>query len=496
MVNENKLPNKPVVNTDDKQKPVDNKPANNKTEQKKVNAIHPIKDVLGKDDNVNFVKNVITVDSFDKWSYDAYPLQLVLDFGVPPKEIDYFRISSGNEQPFKVEFANDNIATGYSKGTSGELKHGINDIEVGKDVVARFARFEFTGNKKLDEDKNQKPDPLAIYFIQAGQGEIKKDAILPAPPDNRPVPPTPENTEPPKPTEGRLKDNGPDNEAGWGADYNKGAGKWKIVRMRDDAKLFKVVDSEGTNVADLFHTPESAQTFITWYQWKQGEKPEPTPEPGPEPTPGPKPEPTPVSGTDKYGVKLLKSDGKTITYDYEKDDRPGKDDGIRYNMENVGKWKQSEVTGYFMFTKDPVDDEISIKWSEMGHSGKNNVQCYDSGLEIKTGKARLRFENPHPEYSGNLGAGQGEPLPAGKWIGYKGTKTVESDGSVTITLYQDAGNNEGDKPANEWKETFKYNDKKYKRNGPHPELTLRVDDPKKQGQKNLREKWLSAALIE
>jgi hypothetical protein len=204
----------------------------------------------------------------------------------------------------------------------------------------------------------------------------------------------------------------------------------------------------------------------------------------------PPPPPVTGSGTDKYGTKLLISDGKEIQYDVKDNFR---DDGKRFDL-NVGDWAQSEATGYFRFTRDPVDDEVSIKWSEMSHSGSNDVNCYDSGVSIKDGKARLRFENPHPNYSNSLGSGQGSPLGT-KWIGYKGTKTVSGD-TVTIKLYQDTGNNEGlTNPANEWKEIFSYTDSKYKRTGAHPYVTLRIDDPAKEGQKNLEGRWISVAKI-
>ena len=65
----------------------------------------------------------------------------------------------------------------------------------------------------------------------------------------------------------------------------------------------------------------------------------------------------------------------------------------------------------------------------------------------------MRFENPHPNYSGNIGGGQGVPLKD-KFIGYKGIGLLNADGSVTVKLYQDAGNNEGNTPANEWKEVY------------------------------------------
>ena len=296
-------------------------------------------------------------------------------------------------------------------------------------------------------------------------------------PDPEPPTPTPE-----KPTEGVIK------EGGWGADLvNKKA--WKVVNMRDFPELFKVVDAAGKNVATNFTKKETAEGFIAYFQNHDFPPKDGPTDPTPNPEPNPNPNPTPGSGTDKFGTKLLVSDGKEIEYKVNNNFR---DDGKRFDLK-VGDWPQSEAQGYFRFTKDPVDDEVSIKWSVVPHSGSNHVRCYDSGVSIKDGKARLRWEDPHPEYSSALGTGKGEPLPAGKWIGYKGTKTVSGD-SVTIKLYQDTGDNET-APSNQWKEIFSHTDTKYKETGPHPYVTLRIDDPKKQGQKNLEAKWISVAKI-
>jgi hypothetical protein len=314
---------------------------------------------------------------------------------------------------------------------------------------------------------------------------VKKAGDIPDP-DIDPTPtPTPDPT---KPTEGTIKP------GGWGANLvDKKA--WNVVNMRNPPEQFKIVDGAGKNVATNFKTKEVAENFKSYFQNNPFPPedtvptPTPTPEPTPTPTPEPEPGPQPTAGTDKNGVQLLISDGKEIEYTVKNNFR---DDGKRFDVK-VGDWTQSEATGYFRFTKDPVDDECSIKWSVVPHSGKNQVRCYDSGVSIKNGKARLRWENPHPEYSGSLGTGQGSPLGT-KWIGYKGTKTVNSDGTVTIKLYQDTGDNET-KPSNQWKEIFSHTDKKYKETGPHPHVTLRIDDPKKQGQKNLEAKWISVAKI-
>jgi hypothetical protein len=48
---------------------------------------------------------------------------------------------------------------------------------------------------------------------------------------------------------------------------NMDATTWKVVRMTDDPNMFKVVDSQGTNVADLFHSQKNAEQYIAYYKW-------------------------------------------------------------------------------------------------------------------------------------------------------------------------------------------------------------------------------------
>ena len=295
------------------------------------------------------------------------------------------------------------------------------------------------------------------------------------------APPVPNpDPEPGKPTEGTIK------EGGWGAGTD--ATKWKATNMRNPSDQFKVVDDKDINVATNFKTLQAAQEFINYFKTH----PFPPQEEGEPDKPEPPVTPPPAgSGFDKNGVQLLFAKSENVTDKFEKDVR-GNGDGIRWNAKIDGA-TASEAWGYFRFSKNPVDDEVSIKWSEKSHSGSNAVQCYDTGVSIKSGKVRMRFENPHPNYSGNIGSGQGEPLKD-KWIGYKGVKIPQSDGSVLIELYQDTGDNET-KPSNQWKKVYSHIDTKYKRTGAHPFITIRVDDPGKKGQKDLEEKWLGAAKI-
>lgn len=303
-------------------------------------------------------------------------------------------------------------------------------------------------------------------------------------PDPEVPPVDPTNPNVPQPTEGTIKP------GGWGANLTDKTA-WKVINMKDFPEQFKIVDGAGKNVATNFTTKQAAEGFIAYFQTHpfppvETEPPVDPNEPPVDPNQPPVP---PASGTDKYGTKLLVSDGKEIVYEVKNNFR---DDGKRFDA-NVGDWPSSEPTVYFRFTKDPVDDEISIKFSEKSHSGSNMTQCYDLGLDIQSGKTRMRFEAEHPSYSGNIGGGQGTPQGT-KWFGYKAAKIVNADGTVTVKYWQDTGDNET-KPSNTWKEVYSHIDTKYKRTGPHPYITFRVDDPAKAGQKNLEMKWASIAKI-
>lgn len=307
---------------------------------------------------------------------------------------------------------------------------------------------------------------------------------------------TTEPTEPPvvvepgevDPTTGTIKE---------GSKWSKNPGDastWQVVEMGDSDKqgLWKIIAADKLNVIADLPSKEIGLQLIEYFKThkfppEEGTTTQPPIEPT-EPTEPPVVTPG-GKGVTKDGVQLLFADGSTVKEGYNENFR---DDGKRFDN-NVGNWVASEATGYFKFTKDPVDDEVSIKWSEKSHSGNNDVQCYDTGVSIKDGKVRMRFEQPHPNYSGNIGSGQGAPLGT-KWIGYKGVKIPQADGSVLIELYQDTGDNET-KPSNQWKKIYSHVDTKYKRTGAHPYVTIRVDDPGKNGQKNLEAKWISVARI-
>ncbi|MDR4491342.1 MAG: discoidin domain-containing protein [Candidatus Nitrosocosmicus sp.] len=292
-----------------------------------------------------------------------------------------------------------------------------------------------------------------------------------------------EHPSPPEPTP-EPEDKGRVKEGGWGS-VDDNPNNWKVVHMKDDNRLLKVVDKDGVNVADNFKTLEGAKKFIAEAIKNYKPKPEPKPTPTPQPS---------GQNVTKDGVQLLYKP-KEISYKHSQNFR---DDGKRYDF-NCGENKNFtnvELIGYFRF-KDgkAVDDEISGKCRGGEHHSGSSPKTYDMGIEIKTGKARYRTEDKHPEYEKGTAkdteSGQGIPLK-GKFVGYKFVcKNAEDNKSVNLQIWQDQGDNEGEKPANAWKLISNWNVTKPLWLIPpkdHQE-TLRVDDPGKNGQKNLEIKW-------
>lgn len=316
-----------------------------------------------------------------------------------------------------------------------------------------------------------------LAWIQAMETILKqlKEGIISTDPTEEPTDPTPTPTEPTKPSEGTIKP------GGWGA--NTDSNTWKITNMRNPPEQFKVVDSAGINVATNFTTEANAQVFIDYMKAQ--------PNPPVDPVDPVDPTPVPVAGEGAYGVKAIYGNG-AIDTNHSKNFR---DDGKRLDFTKV-KTPGVELTGYFALTS-PIDDEVSGKWSTLNHSGSNKTNCYDLGVKTTGGRSRFRFEAVHPEYTGNLAEGQ-TPAPAlgNKFIGYKFIKRLTNDGkNINLQIWVDQGDNQGSVPANQWKKIFDYTDTKYNRTEVQPYATLRIDDPKKGGLKELQFKWVQCMEI-
>ena len=197
-----------------------------------------------------------------------------------------------------------------------------------------------------------------------------------------------------------------------------------------------------------------------------------------------------VSGdVDKFGVKSIYPSTGFRVYDYIL--KPNA--GLRHNFDAIkSPTSSTEVTGYFSIGSAP-DDEVSGKWSVTTHSDGNHVKCLDIGVGNKNGAARYRYEDPHPNYTGTLATGSKNGLPLeSKFHGYKFIRLTMPDGTVQLEVWQDQGDNEGAKPANQWVQLAKWKvDKQYSvvdyPNGVYAVLRLDGDNI----EKDLKQKWLS-----
>jgi hypothetical protein len=173
-----------------------------------------------------------------------------------------------------------------------------------------------------------------------------------------------------------------------------------------------------------------------------------------------------------------------------------RDDGKRFDFKDLGRsFASAELIGYFRFNQDPVNDEVSGKQGGGRHSNGTRPKCYDVGIHIRTGKSRYRMEEEHPNMINGDTGGVGSPL-GNKFIGYKFIKKNESNG-VRLQLFQDIGNNEGDKPSNQWEKVSDWLETEFNwRTPPNEHMeTIRIDDPGDNGLRNLEYKWICLSEI-
>lgn len=178
---------------------------------------------------------------------------------------------------------------------------------------------------------------------------------------------------------------------------NKDPKTWKVVNMKDDPRLFKIVDDKGTNIADLYHTQANAQRDIDEAIKAAGdgtlpEPPKPDPE---EPIPKPPiPKPEPVEGDTPYPPKSPKmaavTKGPTVRH-YAS----GKADDFTYekNIKEIEFVKYQAVFEINNNVDWAHDDTLSIKGggTHMGTGWK------DAGIKVYSGEVCLGYEPDHPK---------------------------------------------------------------------------------------------------
>lgn len=129
-------------------------------------------------------------------------------------------------------------------------------------------------------------------------------------------------------------------------------------------------------------------------------------------------------------------------------------DGTRFNWTGLGSsYASCEAILYVKHGCGSIGDEVSGKMGGGRHTSGSRPNCYDIGVDTNNGQTRLRFESTHPNYStidgsrGNANA-NGVAL-GGNWIGYCFIKR-NMNGFILLQAWQDAGNNNGTTPANQW----------------------------------------------
>ena len=159
----------------------------------------------------------------------------------------------------------------------------------------------------------------------------------------------------PDPESEHVKDGG----KGWGGD-TASPELWKVTKMKDDPKLWKIVDDDGTNIAHKFATEQEAKDYVKYYQCKKEQGlPVPTPEPGP----GPQPEPQPpgTTGDGPYPVKGTKNTNYAIRRAIRHYASGAKDDEtIEANLKNI-KWRKHQFVLDLMVSEMEHDDNVSTK---------------------------------------------------------------------------------------------------------------------------------------
>jgi hypothetical protein len=216
--------------------------------------------------------------------------------------------------------------------------------------------------------------------------------------------------EPPKPTEGTVKEGG-----------NQDADTWKIVSMKDDPTKFKVVDGNGKNIATDFSSQVTAQGYIDYYVYQKHNA-----QPPPPPTDG-----QPTGDVDQFGIRCIKksSIANRVFTDFKLEEKmrnyqSGKPSewSTEYTCDTKEILQNVEVTVYEKingFKKEA--DTISLKTCGPSHHDGARFWAIGDFATDGSPKRTMEIEDPHP----NNHSVDPKPLTEiggsiiGKWIGYK-----------------------------------------------------------------------------
>jgi hypothetical protein len=173
---------------------------------------------------------------------------------------------------------------------------------------------------------------------------------------------------------------------------DKDANKWKVVPMKDDPRLFKIVDDKNINVADLFHSQANAQKYID--QVKAGTPPPIVQPPKPQP-----PQPQPGGGTGGFdrnvgpypakGSAMASTQRGPTTRHYAS----GKPDDktIEKNVKEI-EFDNYQFVTFITMNEMEHNDTASHKLGGT-HMGSG---WFDNTVDIESGLCGLGTEKKHP----------------------------------------------------------------------------------------------------
>lgn len=227
---------------------------------------------------------------------------------------------------------------------------------------------------------------LAIEYFAAFVGSIIGNIAAGGPviiPPPGPLPPGVGCGANPDPTNEHVK------EGGWGGD-TAGAAQWDAVPMKDDPKVWKVVDKDGKNIAHKFSSDIEAEKYITYHQCiQEGGDVDPTPDPSPppQPTPDNKAGPYPPIG------QPMPSTQRGPTTRHYASGKPD-DQTVEKNVKGIPFDNYMFVVDVTMNAMEH-DDTCSLKYG--GTHMKSG--WFDQSVGVFTGKTGLGVEKKHPSTS-------------------------------------------------------------------------------------------------
>lgn len=283
----------------------------------------------------------------------------------------------------------------------------------------------------VTQEQKDKLEQLRLAYFQARQtGSADLEAAREAYQDYavelvidlsgklEPGPDQPVVTEPPKPTEGTVK------EGGWGGDQDPA--NWHIGPMKDDPTKFKIFDGANKNIATDFSSVAKASEYVLYYRWQKDHH---------------EPDPLPTGNVDKFGILMIKKSAASNKFETnfkleekERNYRSGKPSEWSTEYTNVSPEiiQNVEVTCYEKINgfKTNEPDSISLKLGGPPHQNKARFWIIPDFMTDGSAKKTLEIEDPHP-YNHGINP---KPLTSigssivGKWFGYKGISYKTASG--------------------------------------------------------------------